>query len=58
MGKLYKVKILHLEEKLSIYCSVLMVLFIDEVGDIMSQKNDGNVGGQKVLVQNDQRALI
>ena len=34
------------------------MLFIDEVGDIMSQKNDGNVGGQKFLVQNDQRALI
>ena len=54
MGKLYEVKILHLEEKLSIYCSVLMVLFIDEVGDHTSQKNDGNVGGQKFLVQNDQ----
>ena len=35
-----------------------LVLFIDEVGDNTSQKNDRNVGGQKFLVQNDQRALI
>ena len=30
------------------------LLFVDEVGDHTSQKNDGNVGGQKFLVQNDQ----
>jgi len=28
-----------------------LVLFIDEVGDNMSHKNDGNVGSQKFLVQ-------
>ena len=31
-----------------------MLLFVDEVGDSMSQKNDGNNGGQKFMVENTQ----
>jgi len=31
-----------------------MLLFIDEVGDNASQKNDGNIGGQKFMVENTQ----
>ncbi len=34
------------------------VFFVDEVGCNTSQKNDGNVGGQKFLVQGNQQALI
>ena len=31
-----------------------MLLFVDEVGDNTSQKNDGNIGGQKFMVENTQ----
>jgi len=34
------------------------VFFVDEVGCNTSQKNDGNNGGQKFLVEADQRALL
>jgi len=33
-------------------------LYVDEVGCNTSQKSDGNVGGQKFIVQGNQRALI
>ena len=53
MEKLYKeVKILHLKKKNKyLLLHPDLVLFIDEVGDNMSHKNDGNVGSQKFLVQ-------
>ena len=35
-----------------------LVFFVDEVGDNTLQKDDGNVGGQKILVENNQQALI
>ena len=35
-----------------------MVFFVDEVGDNTSQKDDGNVGGQKFVVENNACALI
>jgi len=35
-----------------------MMLFVDEVGDNSSQKNDGNVEGEKLVVENNQQALI
>ena len=34
------------------------VLFVDEVGCNTSQKNDGNNGGQKFIIQDGQRALL
>ena len=34
------------------------VFFVDEVGCNTLQKADGNVGGQKFVVQNNKRALI
>jgi hypothetical protein len=34
------------------------VIFVDEVGDNTSQKNDGNVGGTKYVVEKSSRALI
>jgi hypothetical protein len=34
------------------------VLFVDEVGCNTSQKSDGNVGGQKFVVEKNKRALI
>jgi hypothetical protein len=34
------------------------LLFVDEVGDNTSQRNDGNAGGQKFVVGSGQRALI
>jgi len=35
-----------------------MVFFVDEVGDNTSQKDDGNVGGQKFVAENNAHALI
>ena len=35
-----------------------MVFFVDEVGDKTSQKDDGNVGGQKFVIENNSHALI
>ena len=35
-----------------------MVLFVDEVGDNTSQKNDGNIGGQKFIIDTNQHPLI
>ena len=35
-----------------------LVLFMDEVGNNMSQKNGGNVGGHKLLVDPMQQALM
>ena len=35
-----------------------LVFFVDEVGSNTSQKNDGNVGGQKFVVDQNQRALL
>ena len=34
------------------------ILFVDEVGCNTSQKNDGNVGGEKFLITEDQRAML
>jgi len=34
------------------------VFFVDEVGDNTLQKNDGNVGGQKFVIGEKDRALI
>ncbi len=34
------------------------IFFVDEVGCNTSQKSDGNVGGQKFVVQSNKRALI
>ena len=33
-------------------------VFVDEVGSNTSQKNDGNVGGLKFVVDQNQRALL
>ena len=35
-----------------------LVFFVDEVGSNTSQKNDGNVGGQKFVVDQNKRALL
>ena len=35
-----------------------IVLFVDEVGDNTSQKNDGNIGGQSFIVNTSQHPLI
>ena len=32
-------------------------LFVDDVGANMSQQEDGNIGGEKLLVAKDERAL-
>jgi len=34
-----------------------MVLFVDEVGDNTSQKNDGNIRGQTYIVNTNQHPL-
>ncbi len=34
------------------------LLFVDEVGCNTSQKSDGNVGGEKFVIHEDQRALL
>jgi len=34
------------------------VFFVDEVGDNMSQKHDGNINGEKIIITKDGRALI
>jgi hypothetical protein len=33
------------------------IIFVDEVGDNTSQRNDGNVGGEKFLVDKNKRAV-
>jgi hypothetical protein len=35
-----------------------LVLFVDEVGSNTSQRSDGNIGGQKFIVHQAQRALL
>jgi hypothetical protein len=35
-----------------------LVLFVDEVGSNTSQQSDGNIGGQKFIVYQAQRALL
>ena len=35
-----------------------MVFFVDEVGDNTSQKNDGNIAGEKFIMAAEQCALI
>ena len=43
-------KTMHMGGKQNIY----LVLFVDVTGDNTLQKNDGNIGGQKFVVENNQ----